>query len=467
MNGISQSLAGYYIQKGYLARVVIPPQEIKGGIVEIQIIEGQRGSLNIDNQGQRLNAARLTAFIDTRVAADAPLNLAALGEAMNILNEQPGVDAKVAIVPGKGEGKIGLNVTAKDKPLTGYTLGFNNQGSRGTGEYQWSGGINLNNPSGNLDAASLLFNASEGSTYARADYRIAVGNNGLQLGVNTSHLDYNIVQSGLTALKPNGTASTSGLSASYPLARRSDWNLSLTGSYDDKTLIDKTTTGETGNRHVTVTNLGIAGYTMGSAVGGAMLSFGASLSLGDSDQRNASARATDATTRKVQGNFTKLAYNLGYLRPLNADWTLNAALRGQFAAQNLDSTERMSLGGPNAVRAYPVGESSGDEAWIVSLNLGRKLSSELNANFFLDSGTVRLNKNTWTNWNSTNPRQPNSYTLNGIGAGLDWRINRLALLTASVAVPLGSNPGRDANDLNADGSPQSRVRGWLALNAQF
>ena len=38
-------LIGYYAQKGYLARVFLPPQDIKDGVVEYQVIEAVRGIL--------------------------------------------------------------------------------------------------------------------------------------------------------------------------------------------------------------------------------------------------------------------------------------------------------------------------------------------------------------------------------------------------------------------------------------
>lgn len=464
LHSLTLQLTGYYIQKGYLARVFLPPQDIKDGIVTIQIVEGKRGSVKVDAQGKRIDGDRLREFMDAGLPQGDAIDLNALDKTMRIVNELPGVDAKMAIATGKEEGQIGLVITAKDKPLLGYAAALNNGGSRGTGEYQAIGSLSLNNPTGHFDAASLLLSASEGSAYLRADYRIAVGNRGLQLGVNASHLDYKIVQSGLTALKPKGNADTFGVSGSYPLVRRANSNLSVSGGYDDKTLIDRTDVGETSHRHNTVANLGLGGYTQGV---GAVYSFATTLTVGNSDQRNAAARTADDATRKSQGGFTKLGYNLAYLRALNEHWNLNAKLGGQFASKNLDSSERMSLGGPNAVRAYPVGESSGDEAHVASLDLIRKMSDRLTLSVFVDSGMVVINKNTWANWNAGNPSMPNSYVLSGMGAGADWRINSQVLLSASLSTPVGRNPGRDASGNNSDGSPQSRLRGWLALTAQF
>jgi hypothetical protein len=77
-----------------------------------------------------------------------------------------------------------------------------------------------------------------------------------------------------------------------------------------------------------------------------------------------------------------------------------------------------------------------------------------------------VNHQTWNNWNAANPGQSNSYQIAGVGAGLDWRISRDVLLSASLATPLGNNPGADTRGNNVDGKGQS-TRVWLGLNARF
>jgi hemolysin activation/secretion protein len=42
-------------------------------------------------------------------------------------------------------------------------------------------------------------------------------------------------------------------------------------------------------------------------------------------------------------------------------------LSGQRASQNLDSSEKFSLGGPNSVRAYGPGEAATDDGNLVTL----------------------------------------------------------------------------------------------------
>lgn len=460
-------LTGYYAEKGYLARVILPPQEVEGGIVLIKIIEGQRGQIEIDNKGARLNPNRVKAFIDHRLAQGDKMNLVRLGEALTILNEQPGIEVTSNLAPGNAESDINLLVAAKDKPLVDFQLGANNHGSRGTGEHQMSSSLVFNNPFGLFDAASVILNASEGIRFLRAEYGVAIGNSGLRASVNASGLDYDVVQKSLSALDSHGNAITAGVSVSYPLVRKPEFNLSLGGSYDHKLLRDYTVVGETGDRNIDVMSLGLSGDKTDSWLGGGKTGFGVTLTQGDADlSGNAGALAADLATRRTDGSFTKLGYQLSRQQRLLGNWTLAASLSGQFAADNLDSTERFALGGPNGVRAYPLSEGMGDSGWLGSVNLAYNFSDALNVVAFIDGGSVRLNHNTYANWNAGNPRLDNTYTLSGGGVAANWNIAQRFALNATVATPFGNNPGRDTNGNDVDNRSRD-VRGWVSLTATF
>lgn len=467
LEALASQLTGHYLQKGYLARVVVPTQDVRDGIVEMRVVEGVRGDLRIDRKGQRVDEGRVAAFVDHRLARGELFNVFNLDAAIGLLNEQPGVQAQSSLQQGAKESETDVLVQVADKPLWSGAAGLNNHGGRASGEIQAQGSLTLNNPTGNFDSATLLVNASEGVSYGRAEYSLAVGGSGLRVGVNASYLDYRLIQNEFAALDLKGTAQTYGISASYPLVRTPTLALYLSAGHDLKKLVDRSAALETGNREVRTTSLGVAGTLLHALANlNTQTSFGASLHFGESDQRNAGALAGDNATRGVNGGFTKLAFNLGNQGEFSPQWSYIVALRGQFAGQNLDSAERISLGGPAGIRAYPGGEGLGDEGWLLNINLRRSLGDAARATLFYDAGGIRQNKTTWANWNAGNPALKNSYTLSGVGAGLDWFLGRNAVLSIVVATPVGSNPGRDANGNNADGKNES-TRAWISLNAQF
>lgn len=466
LRDIANMLTVYYAEKGWLAKVVVPPQDIKDGQVLLRIVEGVRGELKLDTQGARLDAERIRRMIDRRVAAGQPLNLATLGEIINILNEQPGVAMQSSLRPGAAEAAVDLAVAAQETPLAAFNLGANNQGSRATGELQASGGVAFNNLLGAFDSLALAVNAADGSTYGRVDYGLAVGDDGLRLGINASDLRYHLTQASYSALHAHGTATTLGLSAQYPWVRRQDLSLSLVATYDDKHLQDLTIAGETSRKRIEEFSLGLLGSAPDARWGGGVSRFGLTLHTGNAHQLNAGALTTDQTTRRMDGAFARLEWQLGRQQWLDDSWSLDAGLRGQWADKNLDATQRFSLGGPTGVRAYPNGEALGDEGWLLNLNLGRSLGDTLIGRIFLDAGGITLNHTVYAGWNSGNANLPNRYQLAGAGIGVDWRVTKTALFTASLAVPLGSNPGRDAQGNDSD-NRHERARAWLSLNAYF
>ena len=175
--------------------------------------------------------------------------------------------------------------------------------------------------------------------------------------------------------------------------------------------------------------------------------------------------AADQSARQTQGSYQKLAFNLSRRQAVGQSLEINASLTGQVAEKNLDSSERFTLGGPTGIRAYPIGEATGDEGWLAKLIASYTVSKQLTASAFVESGFVKLNKSTWTGWNSTPPNLGNEYGLTGAGLSLDWKISA-ATLTLVLATPLGSNPGADSQGKDADGQRRD-MRCWLSLSAPF
>jgi hemolysin activation/secretion protein len=462
LQAAAKNLTGYYLQRGFLARVFVPPQDVADGIVTFTVVEGKVGKINSESKGVRLDAPRAEKFVTSRIEQGEPLELGKLGEALNILNEQPGVQARSTLLEGGDEGTVDLGLSMNDTPLTLVRAQADNAGSRGTGEIQGNGSLTLLNPTGNFDALGVLVNASEGVRFLSGDYSLAIGERGLRVGITGSYMTYRVVQDSLKALHNHGNAGTVGVNLSYPLQRRNDSNLTLTSGLGYKLLRDYSNGAETGDRTVAAANIGLSGWRQG-LIGQGVTNYGITLTGGNTDlSGNADALATDRLTRRVDGHYAKLTGNIGHMLPLIAQWSLAANLSGQLANTNLDSSERFTLGGPNGVRAYPVGEAYGDEGWLLNINLRRSFSDTVIATLFFDHGQIHLNKHTWSEWNAGNTRLDNTYSLSGIGAAIDWRVKQNVNLNVTLATPLGSNPGRDSNGLDAD-SRSRDVRLWANL----
>lgn len=461
---VRQRLTAYYARKGYLARVFLPPQEIQDGIVEVRIVEGARGDIKVETSGPRVDADRVRRFLEARAPAGEPLDLNAVGEALNILNQQPGVQVSSALSTGTTESAVDLNVTAADTTLATFGLDVNNQGARATGTGQMTAVAALANPTGLFDQALVFVNISEGSTFGRADYSRAVGDRGLRLGVTGSALSYRLVQPAFAALRARGSADIAGLRASYPILLRDDLSFTIEGGVDIRRFQDRTVNGETGDRLLDVANVGFSGHSAWDrAAGLTVVTFSVGLASGSIDQRNGAALAADLATRRTQGSYRKFSCDLGLVHVFASDWSLVGAFRGQLANRNLDSSERLLLGGASGVRAYPLGEATGDEGWIVKADLKRRLGDAWRAGVFFDAGGITRDHTA----PPASAATPNRYALAGAGLLVEWLPRADVSLTSTIASPVGNNPGKSAAGRNSDGSRSGAVLAWVGLVARF
>ena len=136
---------------------------------------------------------------------------------------------------------------------------------------------------------------------------------------------------------------------------------------------------------------------------------------------------------------------------MNNRLLLLASFRGQYAFDNLDSTEQFQLGGPDRVRAFAPGEGTGDTGLVASLELrylppeewfGR-ISRELVFSGFFDVGTIQF-RHKPTDLDLQQETFSNRSTLTGIGIGAVWDRPRDFSARLSLAWPIS---GEAVNDV--------------------
>ena len=137
-----------------------------------------------------------------------------------------------------------------------------------------------------------------------------------------------------------------------------------------------------------------------------------------------------------------------------------------MASKNLDSSQKFVLGGPQGVRAYPTGEASGDEGWLLNLEWRREIDRNWRVVAFLDHGEIRLHRNPWSTWNVLTPNLDNQYGLSGFGASAVWTPTTNSQISATLAQRLGNNPASDVNGNDSDGRSRSPQL-WVQVSAVF
>jgi hemolysin activation/secretion protein len=456
------AVASAYREAGWVVRAYLPKQEIVDGSVTIQIIEATLGTVRIEGEARRVSAARLSNIILASQDAGAPLNARSLDRGLLLINDLPGVLATGRLGAGRNHAESDLMLAVEDGAAVGGSVTLDDAGARFTGAERLIAAASLNGPFRIGDRADGLVLHSEGSDYQRLGYSLPLGSRGIRVGVNASHLTYGIVTSDFSALDAHGTSNTVGLEASYPLLRRRMKNLYVGLSGDDKRFDNLSGGLATTKYSAQSASLGLYGNLFDPVLGGGSTNASVALVKGRIDLSGSPNEAIDALTTRTAGSFQKLRFSASRLQVLTERVSLYASVSGQSANKNLDSSEKLYLGGSTGVRAYPQDEGGGAEGTLMTLETRVRLPSNFNVTGFVDSGRVRVNKFNDIPGAATH----NDVDLKGAGVSAGWTASFGLTLQATVSRRIGSNPNPTSTGEDQDGSLEKN-RFWLQVSMPF
>lgn len=355
LQGMAGRITGHYRRHGYfLAQAWVPAQEIKDNVVTIAVSEGRYGIVTLRNEtnlADRVARGPLEGLNSGDIIENR-----ALEQRLLLLSDVPGVNVKSTLVPGSAPGTSDLLVDVTPGRRVTGSIEADNAGSRYTGPYRVGATVSLNNPAGLGDVASLrALTSGSGLKYARASYQLPVGR--AQVGVAYSLLDYSLGKE-FEGLQAHGTARIVTVFGRYPVVRSRSNNTYVLLAYDDKKFQDKLDSiPAVTDRKSRVVTAGIHGERLDELGGGGVSQYSVILALGDLDIQTPAARAMDAQTARTNGRFNKVSFSAAREQNLGGPFSAQLSIEGQAASKNLDISEKMELGGMNAVRAYPEGEA--------------------------------------------------------------------------------------------------------------
>jgi len=459
LRGMASKIGNHYRSNGYfVAQAYLPAQDVKDGAVTIAVIEGEYGKITLNNQ-TRLSDDLANGLLGGLNQGDL-VKSAPLENRLLLLSDLPGVKVTSTLVPGASVGASDLIVNLTPGPTVSGEVDFDNAGNRYTGEYRLGASVNLNNLAGRGDVASLrAMTSGSGLNYARAAYQMQFGK--ATAGIAYSALKYELGKE-YAPLRAHGTAEIASIYGSYPLIRSRNNNLNVGLIYEDKTFqdkIDATTPPGLTDKKAQVLSASLYGNSHDRFGGGGITSYALTWSTGNLDIETPAARIIDAATAKTNGHFDRLELRGRRLQRITDSIALSAALDGQFASKNLDSSEKMQLGGMYGVRAYPQGEAYADEGYVVTLEaryllpkFSQTMPGRVHLIGFVDAGGVTLHKHPWA-------AGPNSRTLSGAGVGLNWTDPNNFVARIYYADKLGNEAATSA--------PDKSGRYWFQLVKYF
>ncbi len=452
---LADRISAHYRAHGYpFARAFLPPQSLSDGRLVINVVEGRYG--NVATSGEEELAPRARAFLGD-LKPGAVIESRVLERAVLLLDDQPGLKTAPLIRPGEALGTGDLIVDVSRTPLITGDIGIDNHGNRYTGQTRARANIQFNSPFTLGDQISLRTLATdEGQWLGSLGYSLPLGTSGLRGNVGYSHIYYELGKN-FASLGAHGTAKVTSLGLAYPLVRSQKSNLTLAAAWQHKQLSDRQETTSTRNDKASVSLPVTLQFDHRDALGGGGISFGSLVYTTGRLHLDDALRTQDiASNTGARGHFDKWNVDVARLQatPL-ASLTLYGRISAQWAGKNLDSSESFSLGGPNGVRAYPVGEGNGDEGWFVQLE-ARYPMGAVTPYAFHDAGRARTNAD---EGRITPGVANNARSIAGSGLGLRYRSGPWHADAHLAWRNHGGKPTSDTQD--------TRPRLWVTVAYRF
>jgi hemolysin activation/secretion protein len=462
-----------YRQTGWLAHAFVPQQEIDNGVVTLKITEARLGQVRLEfPNAVDVPRELIHDMVTLQLEPGKPVNLNRVDRLLLLLDDLPGVVSNASYLEGQEAGTTDVLLTlGADKPLEASIM-LDNYGARSTGADRVSANLSLNNLAGLGDAMQLQAVRSEGSRYGRVAYSVPVGLQGWRAGVHVADMTYDLVGS-FASLQASGSSKTWGADLSVPIIRQAEHNLSGQLTLDRKRFanlalatVQATEPTTTSEYRLDVLRTGLTGNWFDTLFIAAQNTASVQVSRGNVDLTGSPNANNDSKAANTAGYFYKLNANYNREQSLDGQTTWYLQTAAQWANRNLDSSEKLYLGGAYGVRAYPSNEAGGSRGATLTTGLKHRLDQAFTLNAFVDWGRIDVYRNNHSA-DGTDLSPTNIQHLKGAGMSVTWRDAQGREISATWSQRVGVNPAANTSTgADSDGT-RTINRLWLSAALNF
>jgi hemolysin activation/secretion protein len=444
---IAAAVSDVYRAEGFhLSRAIVPPQDIQGGQLRIQVIEGSITELTLKGDGAEQFGVR--PMLDA-VMAEQPSRLATLERQLLLINGRPGVRIEDTAIEeiGTASGHFRLILSLKTWHVF-TSFGVDNLGSSSVGPWQSYGTAAFNSFLAPGDSLVLNLSTTPGDprqlAFGRLFYDVPVGTDGARIGASGYYSevwpgDYRHLYS------DNIKTESFEIHGSIVPMQSQKSSLTLTAAAGFTNATENDVFGPLYADRIRTASL-TSDYRLQDSFGGTnYLTVNYRQGL---DILGASHRDDDYLSREgASGKFSALNFWFTRYQTLSDAWSLKLAAAGQTASGPLFTSQQFYLGGIAFGRGYGSAEISGDNglAGSAELRFGQKTNLQYLSGYqiygFVDSGVA---------WND-GYRLSDGLSLTSAGGGVRFFLADGLQADIGAAAPLTyrapDNPTRGARVL--------------------
>lgn len=458
LHEVAGKVAVYYHEHGYiLAQSFVPEQEVAGGAVTVQVLEGTLADIQVEGN-QRYRARMLEWPFDT--LRGEPIQKESIESALLTLTKYPGVTAFGVLGAGREVGTSQLTLRVQSEDRFEMEAAVDNHGSQFAGEYRGQLVLTFNDPLRRADRLQLVglyaLDSTDSDThglYGGLDYQIPLFSPRDSLRVLHLTNTYTVGASAvsLAAVETEGETQVDEIgyrhdlprtrlgSASIGLAfnvKSAEFNAPPAAIYDDKLTTARL---DAQWERVDTVFRGVNHFAFSYTHGFKDL-------LGSLDDYDPTVLG-GASRLGASGEFDKISLQVQRLQRLTQNTSVLLRVDGQYSDDPLVSLEQFSLGGPDSVRAYSVSEVLAERGGVASLELilgapfiakhaafgGYTWGQLLQLSLFADYAKGRLNPPLLS-------AQEQSVELSGAGGALQFTVPGHLFARLEAATPLSNRP---------------------------
>jgi hemolysin activation/secretion protein len=391
---IAAAVSDVYRAAGFrLSRAIVPPQDIQGGQLRIQVIEGSITELALKGDGAEQFGVRpmLGAVLTER-----PSRLATLERQLLLINGRPGVQIEDTAIEEIGPASGDFRLILSLKTWHVFTsLGVDNLGSSSVGPCQSYGTAAFNSYLAPGDSLVLNLSTTPGDprqlAFGRLSYDVPVGTDGARIGASGY---YSEVRPGdyRRLYSDNIKTESFEIRGSIVPLQSQKSSLTLTAAAGFTNATENDVFGPIYADRIRTASL-TSDYRLQDSFGGTnYLTVNYRQGL---DILGASQRDDDYLSRYgASSKFSALNFWFTRYQTLTDAWSLKLAAAGQTASGPLFTSQQFYLGGIAFGRGYGSAEISGDNglAGSAELRFDQKTSLRYLSGYqlygFVDSGVA-------------------------------------------------------------------------------
>lgn len=417
LRDFATSLERYYIEKGFIARVILPPQKIQDGVVSVQLIEARIGEELLEG-----NATTKSSFISKRIDVGSSgdlLNLQKLERSLVKINNVYDINMRAQLKPGEVFASSDIVLTTFEPERNQLTLVLDNYGNNSTGEFEQQLIYSNTSLTGHRDRLDANFRNAEGSMDGSVAYSFYWPGSDFRTLLFYAASDIDIVNGPIQDLGVKGDSSVALIDVTKPLYIRSDRVLSARASYDSSESKTKIGSVELQKIDTDTAKLGLGYWQRGDRYyWSGNMAIGQSTSSGEFSGTNIGDE-----------DYTTLSGDLFFYYDLTQGYSTIVRGNYQYSKDNqIPSAGQFQIGGIGSVRGYDNGLLSGYKGYSLSAEFHRnwdasmlQSGSVIDGYIFLDNGQV----------DTTDSRREDDLT--SLGFGADWLMIKGITLTATAA----------------------------------